>query len=70
MGRPTIGRRRDGDFRIADTFTASLARLTGDDAKTTAFDSSANSAHVGLDARCSGGFDASYLGLLLFCKSG
>lgn len=61
------------NFRIADTFTASLARLTGDErkaAKTTAFDSSANSAHVGLDARCSGGFDASYLGLLLFCKSG
>lgn len=34
------------NFRIADTITASLARLTGNGAKTTAFDSSANSAHV------------------------
>jgi hypothetical protein len=39
------------DFRIADTFTASLARLTGDEqkaAKTTAFDLQMNPAHPGL----------------------
>src|ERR1700729_3028837 len=39
------------EFRIADTFTASLARLTGDEqkaAKTTAFDLQLNPAHPGL----------------------
>ena len=39
------------DFRIADTFTDSLARLTGDEqkaAKTTAFDLQLNPAAPGL----------------------
>lgn len=39
------------DFRSADTFTASLARLTGDEqkaAKTTAFDLQLNPAHPGM----------------------
>ena len=39
------------DFRIADTFTDSLARLTGDEqkaAKTTAFDLQMNPASPGL----------------------
>lgn len=39
------------EFRIADTFTASLARLTGDEqksVKTTAFDLQLNPAHPGL----------------------
>ena len=39
------------DFRIADTFTDSLARLTGDeqkDVKTTAFDLQMNPASPGL----------------------
>jgi UvrD-like helicase C-terminal domain/AAA domain len=39
------------EFRIADTFTGSLARLTGDEqkaVKTTAFDLQMNSAHPGL----------------------
>ena len=39
------------DFRIADTFTASLARLTGDEqkaVKTTAFDLQTNPAQPGL----------------------
>src|SRR5438094_282606 len=39
------------DFRIADTFTDSLARLTGDEqkaVKTTAFDLQLNPAHPGL----------------------
>ena len=39
------------EFRIADTFTDSLARLTGDEqkaAKTTAFDLQLNPAHPGL----------------------
>lgn len=39
------------DFRISDTFTASLSRLTGDEqkaAKTTAFDLQMNPAHPGL----------------------
>src|ERR1700687_4935117 len=39
------------DFRIADTFTDSLARLTGEDqkaVKTTAFDLQMNPAHPGL----------------------
>ena len=38
-------------FRIADTFTASLAKLTGDEqkaVKTTAFDLQMNPAHPGL----------------------
>lgn len=40
------------DFRIADTFTDSLGRLTGDEqkaAKTTAFDLQVNPAHPGLN---------------------
>ena len=39
------------DFRIADTFTDSLARLTGDEqkaVKTTAFDLQLNPAHPGM----------------------
>ena len=39
------------DFRIADTFTASLARLTGDEqkaVKTTAFDLQLNPANPGM----------------------
>jgi len=39
------------EFRIADTFTASLARLTADEqkaVKTTAFDLQVNPAHPGL----------------------
>ena len=39
------------DLRIADTFTASLARLTGDEqkaAKTTAFDLQLNPANPGM----------------------
>jgi hypothetical protein len=39
------------EFRIADTFTGSLARLTGDEQKaikTTAFDLQLNPAHPGM----------------------
>jgi hypothetical protein len=39
------------DFRIADTFTDSLAKLTGDEqkaVKTTAFDLQLNPAHPGM----------------------
>src|SRR5215831_14102294 len=40
------------EFRIADTFTDSLARLTGEEqkaVKTTAFDLQLNPAHPGID---------------------
>lgn len=46
------------NFRIADTFTASLARLTGEEqkaAKTTAFDLQMNAANPGLSFHNSGG---------------
>lgn len=42
------------NFLIADTFTDSLARLTGDEqkaVKTTAFDLQVNPAHPGLRSR-------------------
>jgi len=45
------------DFRIADTFTDSLARLTGDEqkaVKTTAFDLQLNPANPGLRDREAG----------------
>lgn len=51
------------DFRIADTFTASLSRLTGDEqkaAKTTAFDLQMNSAHPGLSFHKLNGRDKNF----------